>query len=62
VEATETDGGDPRCRVSIPGDADPRAEISQILSDNGWLCLGLERRSETLEDIYVGFTQSEKVV
>jgi len=62
VEAAPPDGGESRCRISMAGDVDARAEISRILSDNGWLCLGLERRRETLEDIYVGITQSEKVV
>jgi len=62
VDVVEPDDKEPRCRVSIPGDVDPRAEISQILNENGWLCVELVRRTETLEDIYVGITQSEKVV
>jgi ABC-2 type transport system ATP-binding protein len=62
AEPLEPLDGEDRCRVSAPGDADLRAEISEVLRRKDWLCLGLEARRETLEDVYVRITQTEKVI
>ncbi|MBN2489355.1 MAG: ATP-binding cassette domain-containing protein [Planctomycetes bacterium] len=62
VEPLEPVDSEDRCRVSAPGEADLRAEISRLLKKNDWLCLGLEVRRETLEDVYVRITQTEKVL
>ena len=63
VEPTASSNGGPRFRVSFPSsEPDPRPAIGRLLDRHDWPCLGLELRQETLEDIYVRVTQTEKVI
>jgi len=62
VETLEPLNGEQRCRITVEGDSDPRADVSRMLNEKGWLCLGLTMHKETLEDIYIRITQTEKVI
>lgn len=60
--ADDAVSNEPRCRLHIAADHDARHAISGALVERGWSCLALEPSRETLEDIYVRLTETEKVV
>lgn len=62
IEVLPGDNGSERCLVTAGGTNDLGPEIGRMLHQRGWACLALSSRHETLEDIYVRVTQTEKVI
>jgi ABC-2 type transport system ATP-binding protein len=62
VDTLTADDGPERCRVTAADGGDLGPAIGRMLHERGWTCLSLSSRRETLEDIYVRVTQTEKVI